>query len=316
MLLISQDEFIKARKEIAKGTDKTFFIDEINPVVIRRLKIPHYTILLRAVQRLQERVIYLQLFLTAEIADDIPYLEEHPLNEVRVKMEENVHKYVSESLQGITGDSTYVCDFDMHICQEDPKYYQCTAICSVTNDDGIHEEINIKIGKSNFLLLSTFLYQITAREDFIDTFSDKRFREVEFIPTRSFTRNSSCITTIGRSKKVLTHYEAYIGPRKFGFASITDLESGMELNNEMPEDEWKEWYANDPIISNIIYDERIDNGKLVEVIDILYPDRREIESKDGKVETIDKPYKVLQVELDVAEADSNFVDPYVIYKKN
>ena len=314
MLIIPQEEFVHARKESIIKSTKVFFMDDITPIIIKRIKMPMYAMLLKAIQNVEGRMIYLQMFLSAEIAEDIPYLEEHTLNEARVRGEKDIHKYVTENLAGITADSTFCCDFDMHLDVENPKYYKCTAISSL-EENGVHEEITLMIPKNNFFILSLFLYQITSREEFIHVFTDDVFQGVEYIPITSFTKNSSCVIKVGKEKKVLTHYQAYIGPRKFGFSSVDNLNESKELNNKMPEDEWKEWYKDDSIISNILYDERIIDGELTDVIDILYPDTTEIEDKDGKVQTIYKPFKVLQVKLSIIERQSNFINPDVIYKK-
>ena len=94
MLIIPQDEFVHARKESIEKTDKVFFVDDVTPVIIKRIKMPMYAILLKALQNVEGKMIYLQMFLSAEIAEDIPYLEEHTLNEARVREEKDIHNYV------------------------------------------------------------------------------------------------------------------------------------------------------------------------------------------------------------------------------
>lgn len=316
MLIISQTDFVYARKETVAKTNMKFFVDHIEPVMIKRVKMPIYAILLKATQTLGDSSIFLQMFLNAEIAEDIPYLEDHVLNEARVRSKEDVHEYVSSTLNGIKAENTYCCDFDLHLDYDDPRYYNCTAISAIADKNGDHAEITLSFTKINFLLTSLFLYQITAREEFIHIFTDSNFKESEFIPIKSFIRNASCVVTIGNKKKVFTHYDAYIGLRKFGFSSVDTFNESKELDNEISEKKWKFLYGKDPIISNILFDERIIDNKAVEVVDILYPIISEVKDKDGKSTTIMKPFKVLQIVSNMIKKQSNFIDPNVIYKKN
>lgn len=312
MIIIPQDEFIKARNESKKKIDDVFFVDEIYPIILRNIGHSYYTIILKAVQKLKEEAIFFQLILSAEEPEDIYFLNESNINERKINNSISANTFVRREMQGINQNCTYSCDFDMHLDKNNLNYYTCSAI-RVSESNKVHDEIKLMITKDSYIILTIFLSQITNRLEFLQVFTNPGFRKMEFINAKNIQKNSSCITKLVDGKEaVLTHYTVTIGPRIYGFAFMDTYNKSKELKNKMSEKDWTEWYKNDPIITNIIEDEKIYDGKVHTVIDIIYPITSEVKD-NGETITIQKPYKVLQIEQKNAKLLTP-INPNIIYK--
>ena len=313
MIIIPQDEFIKARNEEKRKIDDVFFVNEIFPVMIKQIKLPYYSIILKAIQTLGNEAIFLQCTLYAENSEDIPYLENHVLNQRNIERNKKSHEFAYSELKGINGDCTYATDFNMVLNKDDTRYHKCTAIRSTLRKD-THDEIDLLISKDNFVILSLFLAQITNRIEFLRTFTNAGFKRTEFIKIPALVRNSSCIVDYEDGRKfVMTHYKVELGPKVYGFAFLDDYDELRELNNPMDKKDWEEWYKGDPIITNVVEDKIYEDDKLVDVLDIVYPITVEVEDK-GQIVTIDKPYKILQIKKKDMKL-LTIINPDVIYKK-
>lgn len=273
-----------------------FIVDNLLPLCIEELEDNMISILFVAGQDSTETIIFLKILYGIENQLDKTYISLHPLNMKNISNDFERIKFYSEMTKDFSEDKLYFTTLEMH--KEDLFY---SSIAMRKMDRRGHADVkDLYIRKDMFIRYKVF------EDKFINcvqgaelAFTNPRFKNVSYTYIDHSTMNAT--TKILATNLVYSHYVCGRGPTQFKFNTVTPAIPGLKLRVAIGEDAYLALYGDEPIITDILYDE------ITNTVLLLYDKYHAISGNFIGVEVIVYHGKFLD--------KCNFLDPTKIYER-
>lgn len=294
----------KPSENLIIAVDK-FLVNTIMPLSIQKINEEQYCILFYAEQNSTESFLFLQSIIAVEDDIDRGFLNNHPLNITNIQRDPKRLSFYNEKIKMMKGN-TFNTDFDMNGCNEDdPKFFHTTGVKHIyIQSDRKNPRagiVDIILTRYNYIIISLFMRKLLSHTTGAENlFTSNKLKHITFETMTHVKLDGSCTDIC--NKVVRNHYTIGDGPTMYKMTFISPMKENAKLRNPMVSDHYIQFYGEDFVIQDIIYDQYNDR------IFIIYEQRSDI-TKEYKAT------KALILKKEVYD-HTNFVDLYKIYENN